>query len=77
MEEATYQFSVQAAGGLAGSLVSGFLADRYDFSMTDGQSFDECIVFHCVFQAVRLTNIFIPFHKLSLPGDTISTISIP
>ena len=27
-EEATYQFSVQAAGGLAGCLVSGFLADR-------------------------------------------------
>ena len=28
-EEATYQFSVQAAGGLAGCLISGFLADRW------------------------------------------------
>ena len=29
-EEATYQFSVQAAGGLAGCLISGFLADRWE-----------------------------------------------
>ena len=28
VEEATYQFSVQAAGGLTGCLISGFLADR-------------------------------------------------
>ena len=32
-EEATYQFSVQAAGGLAGCLISGFLADRYYFKV--------------------------------------------
>ena len=28
VEEATYQFTVQAAGGLAGCIISGVLADR-------------------------------------------------
>ena len=28
-EETTYQFTVQAAGGLAGCIISGVLADRY------------------------------------------------
>ena len=30
-EESTYQFTVQAAGGLAGCIISGVLADRYEY----------------------------------------------
>ena len=43
MEETTYQFTVQAAGGLAGCIISGVLADRLSGSQTYMFLFISCV----------------------------------
>ena len=53
-EEATYQFSVQAAGGLAGCLISGFLADRWQECPRLSTSQHE------MFQTFSLSNLPVP-----------------